>query len=1609
MPDLNQYRGFDEFQGVPDEEENTAESQREDYDPARTEPVGVKRDAEGKPEPVYEESSGPKNAQETLGKAPKPEQSQEEADKEHQMNLFQQATEWVATEVLQQDPEDRAKKKEEYQAWARKGAEQIENAEGFGAFTRDSVRAVTSGVEKAGQDAIGFANFAGDFAKTRMGLVDPDDEWNNTDHANYRGSERDLIMAEPRSQAGQFARDMVTFVVMQRQLGAVTGLNKVAAGKGLINPQRLAADTTPGAIADFIIDPCDGNASNALIETFPSLENNPMIAAFAQADDDDEFTRRLKNTIEGGVMGVAVDAAGTGLKGLFKGAKAIVDWIRKHPGKKAADAPAEVKEAAYRAFYDQLELDMPSDVASTKPPKDLQAIDVFDEMASSGDFSRANQLNARELRSLVQDFEVVSFANRKDLLKEVDPEVSMEALGEAIYTKKLPNGAEIDWIATKVDTAEEWVNQGELDLSGMDLSPEAQARLQSNRASFNRTADEMQGQEVIRIDWDLGGEDVPTQVDFSDPKVRDLAQDDWNKADPIEKWDDLTPERQDEHIEFMRKDGEFGFQGQKEIGNHGTKLYRQFGEVAKKQKPGTIIQAEAADDGFGVKGTSEAQHRRSEAQARRAERGIEVDENNIRERLYQRSGLSAPNDEGIMYGIVKYRPNGRKVLQPLDVTKPIQEQVDEAIESARQYELDIDFDSAEVRPGKFERYVEDYENGGNRFRQDYEPYERAGKTAEFPMEKVIREQAEDATRPPFAQGGPSPRLTDNTVRQINEAGGEAALAQKAVDELGESFAPQLRSKDPEVVALAEKQYLKLINDNLPDGEVKIDALTELVEEDGLPTPYLRTLLGQVVTKTWIKDLSVQMRDFGAEAKQIASTGADANRQYNLLMDRLKAAVTLQIREGSLRGKKLAAMQGNLSGNTKEVLDAKVEKFTDKIDDLQKRLNEGDPEAVEQANVLAESFVLADGDPNLALSFGAKFAKMVKEDYMVTLYNSYLSGINTQGRNILGNLFNVALKPASIAIGAVEPGQRKAAMAMYGSFLADFGEGFQIAKTAFMDPTTPRRLEGTWQGMNMDKKLKNLRQSIDNPMQWPLYVVKAAQYYGMANPWLQGATRMLSATDDGFKVLSARQKARYDAMMLLGEGEQFNPTKFETVWSTKFKNGEIVDEDLLNWAKQDTFQEDLGETMQAFSKMTNDNIVFKYVVPFVKTPTNIMKQFGHFIPFGGVTVRSAHRFADAANIDIKFFNEYMDVMKGSDNAMKAVYRGREAIGTTTFMGGVILGQHGFSTGSGPSDPDKNKAWREAGNQPHSIKLGGVWVSNRFLGPLGLVLSMSADIGYLSTHAGAYDNYMEMFGQGVYSIGGALLDQSWMKGLMDTFTTMYNVTMQRRDIDPRDAVAAITRTMIPYQAALRSLNNFLQPGVYDFNNSMDKLRAEVIPGYKTENGSERISIRTGKPVYLQGYSATNQVLPFGLKDAQEDPTIGRLVDLGIDFPMEMYDKYKGYELSAADTNKINEYYAKSGVWKKLEGYINSEAFEAEIQEWRDTQGGRDRKTANWYKRIRDDLGDARTQAINDYRTSGTPEGIAFDDRIYQIDQAIHLDTIGAYGEASKTRELIKLSNP
>ena len=242
-----------------------------------------------------------------------------------------------------------------------------------------------------------------------------------------------------------------------------------------------------------------------------------------------------------------------------------------------------------------------------------------------------------------------------------------------------------------------------------------------------------------------------------------------------------------------------------------------------------------------------------------------------------------------------------------------------------------------------------------------------------------------------------------------------------------------------------------------------------------------------------------------------------------------------------------------------------------------------------------------------------------------------------------------------------------------------------------------------------------------------------------------------------------------------------------------------------------------------------------------------------------------------------------------------------------------------------------------------------------------------------------DFDEKRNQLIYSTAGALTDQSFLKGLFTSIEGLNDVLSGKAQSQgPDEWAASIVRAMTPYQAALRSLNNTLVPGIRDYNGAMEKYFAETLPGAKAFLGAERISMRTGEPVANGGYSALNQAVPFSLREIKEDPLLNKLVDLGVDMPMEMTDKYKGVELSAVEMNELNRRVAKSGVWEQLDEYINSDEFARKLSNWENAESPIPRAKAEWYMDIKADLTRARNKAITQYRQ----DNIEFDQKIQEI---------------------------
>lgn len=256
---------------------------------------------------------------------------------------------------------------------------------------------------------------------------------------------------------------------------------------------------------------------------------------------------------------------------------------------------------------------------------------------------------------------------------------------------------------------------------------------------------------------------------------------------------------------------------------------------------------------------------------------------------------------------------------------------------------------------------------------------------------------------------------------------------------------------------------------------------------------------------------------------------------------------------------------------------------------------------------------------------------------------------------------------------------------------------------------------------------------------------------------RGSLRLLGAEDEFFKQINYRArifaeaskegKVLMDAGKLDKEGfKKFVQDKVDAAFDTA---GKGTDTNATQYAREITFTEELdaGSVALKLQRATQDHPTMQLILPFVRTPTNLI-------------VRGAQRTPLASLLS----RRYRDTLKNGTPVERAQMLGRVAIGTTLLGGMYSLCLQGKITGAGPANPDQNRLWRAAGNQPYSIRIDDQWVSyNRFdplMMPVGLMANYF-DMGkYLPEGDASWD---DIAATATFALSTTVQDKAYLQGL------------------------------------------------------------------------------------------------------------------------------------------------------------------------------------------------------------------------------------------------------
>jgi hypothetical protein len=468
----------------------------------------------------------------------------------------------------------------------------------------------------------------------------------------------------------------------------------------------------------------------------------------------------------------------------------------------------------------------------------------------------------------------------------------------------------------------------------------------------------------------------------------------------------------------------------------------------------------------------------------------------------------------------------------------------------------------------------------------------------------------------------------------------------------------------------------------------------------------------------------------------------------------ETGITLQARRENFRARKIGLSQSDIEieGLRNQFINASGGMHPDKLVDLiRETIDKENPDSM-----IAAMFKIAKQ------AQGKHFLDMPTEYWM----NAILSGPKTQMVNIMGNGLTQVMSTLEAIAGGVVTGNMGLVKAVVASW-ADgqmISEAAKFAKKAFkqndnlLDPQA-RAFSDRPQGAITGERIASGRLG---GIVTERGLTSKKAFDAMGN-FIRIPSRLLLTSDEFFKQLAYRRAARLKATMSgIQQGikdpkqlaEYVNKTldgviteggrmaseeglareaadiavakKLEGVDRDKFilkyvkENFDKNKSALMQYAQDEaqylTFTRELQDKTlgKVLQEATNKLPMLRLVLPFVRTPTNILKYAFERTP-GIVVLREERQ------------RLFEDLRSGDPvRRSQAVGKMMTCIAVAGVFIDTIYNNRDRITGGGPRDEKKKAALMATGWRPYSIKIGDTYFSYQRLDPLATLLGVGADL-------------------------------------------------------------------------------------------------------------------------------------------------------------------------------------------------------------------------------------------------------------------------------------------
>lgn len=650
---------------------------------------------------------------------------------------------------------------------------------------------------------------------------------------------------------------------------------------------------------------------------------------------------------------------------------------------------------------------------------------------------------------------------------------------------------------------------------------------------------------------------------------------------------------------------------------------------------------------------------------------------------------------------------------------------------------------------------------------------------------------------------------------------------RTIDQIAENFDPSLKSflQDDVLTNAAAKDLAKIL---ATTPEALLKALPKATADAD------QAVIRMLATKQVLNDIAVQFQTvsskwakaFGTDRSKWTPTALEEVAKYTQIIREATTALKKQVR-GAARTTQAGRVKG-LSG-TGQVID--VQKVSDTI------LNfKGD--AVTIANKVANLKTADDIIDAAGKTRAQKSIEVVNSIYI----NSLLSGIWTNAVNMTSGLYEIAYRPLEmIGGGILNRDARSVALgfAQFRGYVMNAKQTLRMVALSFrqgdaiLDPLMRTQDNLEIRGGRAVRPISGDNLGFNG---------KIGTIVDWLGAFLELPSRLLLTGDEMLKQINFNGYLYREAVSnSLDKGFRYGSSEFnknvkDIMNSGLLPNGKANVEipmvaKAVEEARVSTFTNNLkdgsyrnwGSNIENFFNRMPE---FRFMAPFIRTPTNLWRHYGNRVPGLGF-----------------FTKQNQDLWKSGDPRARSEVIGRQMIGMAATVyaldmansyveikndDGEVIGKLPKITGRGPRDKETQNIWRKTGWQPYSILIdegNGKYVYKAYnrLDPRFYVQGIVADMSENIRNINEEDKY-PLWAAAVLSVMRGIGDKSYTRGIAEVAELMGDLTPSGLE----RFIGNTASNFIPYASLRNQGIPFIAPkdkNVYETRDWVDSITSKT----------------------------------------------------------------------------------------------------------------------------------------------------------------------------------------